>query len=306
LSEKAYRIPHMLVVAITNTNRVRDMTASYNNGGADNFLVFFENELIPYIDKQYRTEPFRLLAGHSMAGHFALNSFVQKPELFNGYIAMSPFFNQDWGDTQLTDKLESVLQKESKKHHFIYGSLGDEKSLRPKYRTFVSALENSKDKSLEWHSQIDLRDDHMSTPSNTLNNALLFIFEPQRLLPTTEIAAQGLSTIRQYFNQISKEIYGYRVSDYVSVSRYAYHLLNTEKQVEKAVEVFENNANAHPLNLHAHKDLAYAYNKSGQYQHALKAIEQAIALTQPTDSILGYLTRQKQRFETAIQNADGH
>jgi tetratricopeptide (TPR) repeat protein len=107
-----------------------------------------------------------------------------------------------------------------------------------------------------------------------------------------------------HFNQISKDIYGYNVSDYVSVSRHGYHLLNTEKQVEKAVKVFENNANAHPLNLHAHKDLAYAYNKSGQYQHALKAIEQAIALTQPTDSILGYLTRQKQRFETAIQNAD--
>ena len=36
-----------------------------NTGGGDQFLAFLENELIPNIDKKYRTIPYRILFGHS-------------------------------------------------------------------------------------------------------------------------------------------------------------------------------------------------------------------------------------------------
>ena len=37
--------------------------------GADNLLSFFKQELIPWVDRQYRTDPsHRILAGHSSGG----------------------------------------------------------------------------------------------------------------------------------------------------------------------------------------------------------------------------------------------
>ena len=53
----------MIVVAIMNTHRTRDFTPTYDesynqwgfSGGADKFLNFIEQELMPYIDKHYRT-----------------------------------------------------------------------------------------------------------------------------------------------------------------------------------------------------------------------------------------------------------
>src|SRR5215212_4837093 len=63
------RISDLIVVGVTNTDRTRDLTPvkSTNknpagelqfptSGGADNFLKFFETELIPQIEKQYRVQ----------------------------------------------------------------------------------------------------------------------------------------------------------------------------------------------------------------------------------------------------------
>ena len=75
------RMSDLIVVGVTNTDRTRDLTPAKSTvkngagelqnptaGGADNFLKFFETELIPEIEKQYRVQPYRILAGHSFGG----------------------------------------------------------------------------------------------------------------------------------------------------------------------------------------------------------------------------------------------
>ena len=37
-------------------------------GGADEFLRFLSDELIPWVEGQYRTASFRVLVGHSLGG----------------------------------------------------------------------------------------------------------------------------------------------------------------------------------------------------------------------------------------------
>jgi uncharacterized protein len=92
-------IPDMIVVAIENTNRTRDMwpvNTKYNpapqKAGAAEFLDFIEKELIPYIESKYRTTEDRILCGQSLSGVFTIYAFLTKPELFNSYIASSGSF----------------------------------------------------------------------------------------------------------------------------------------------------------------------------------------------------------------------
>src|SRR6201988_4529086 len=79
------RLPDLIVVGITNTDRTRDLTPVKStaknpagqlqfptSGGADTFLKFIETELIPEIEKDYRVPPYRILAGHSLGGLFAI------------------------------------------------------------------------------------------------------------------------------------------------------------------------------------------------------------------------------------------
>ena len=66
----------------------------YVSGGAGKFLAFIEQELIPYVEKQYNTDPAkRTLMGHSLGGYFCLYALQQnigKPYTFTNYIAGSP------------------------------------------------------------------------------------------------------------------------------------------------------------------------------------------------------------------------
>jgi predicted alpha/beta superfamily hydrolase len=61
------------------------------SGGGGQFLNFIKQELIPMIEKDYRTEPARrVLMGHSHGGIFSLFAMLQEPGLFSRYIAGSP------------------------------------------------------------------------------------------------------------------------------------------------------------------------------------------------------------------------
>src|SRR6185369_3299172 len=64
-------VPEMIVVAIPNTDRTRDLTPTHvstdapfmdsnfarTSGGGENFISFIEKELMPHIDSVYPTQP---------------------------------------------------------------------------------------------------------------------------------------------------------------------------------------------------------------------------------------------------------
>jgi predicted alpha/beta superfamily hydrolase len=104
-------IPDLIVVAIQNTKRTRDMTPTHmaegvyssGSGGAAAFRSFLESELMPAVDKRFRTSRERILVGHSLAGLFVLDTFLEKPALFDAYIASDP--SLWWDDNLLARKL---------------------------------------------------------------------------------------------------------------------------------------------------------------------------------------------------------
>lgn len=116
-------LPHMILVGISNrTNRTRDLTTSvvknrrggafnYETGGAEKFTSFIENELIPNIEKNYPTTTFRTLIGHSYAGLFTINVFLNHSHLFDNYIAIDP--SLDWDHQKLLKNAKAELEIQS-------------------------------------------------------------------------------------------------------------------------------------------------------------------------------------------------
>jgi predicted alpha/beta superfamily hydrolase len=63
-------------------------------GGAQAFQSFLKEELLPEIDRRYRTRPDRrVLFGQSRGGSFVLYSAFTEPDLFWGRIASNPAFS---------------------------------------------------------------------------------------------------------------------------------------------------------------------------------------------------------------------
>ena len=105
-SFKNKQICPMIVVGIISDDRNKDFLPKneYKEtsdefgghlGNADKFLNFISNELVTYIDTKYRTLPKRIAVGHSNGGTFITYSFLEKPNLFDAYIAIDPNFRYD-------------------------------------------------------------------------------------------------------------------------------------------------------------------------------------------------------------------
>jgi predicted alpha/beta superfamily hydrolase len=79
-----------------NILRVRDYTPRpiaglEASGHGDAFLGVLSDDLIPFVDSTFRSDPAsRTLWGHSFGGAFALHALLNRPGLFQRYIATSP------------------------------------------------------------------------------------------------------------------------------------------------------------------------------------------------------------------------
>jgi uncharacterized protein len=73
--------------------RSRDFRSSER---AADFVRFFREELIPFVEKNYRTsKKDRTLFGHSLGGHFTLYTILNATDMFENYIACAPAVNDD-------------------------------------------------------------------------------------------------------------------------------------------------------------------------------------------------------------------
>lgn len=83
--------PEMIVVGIDVEDKLE---RELENAVYDKYLSYIEQELIPSIEKKYRSNGQRVLHGRSLSGSFALYAMLSKPTLFNGYIAAT----KEWYD----------------------------------------------------------------------------------------------------------------------------------------------------------------------------------------------------------------
>lgn len=125
-------IPQMIVVAIPNTDRTRDLTPTHStrsndgkeveylrsSGGAEKFTSFIEQELMPYVESHYPTLPHKALIGHSFGGLFVMNTLVYHPQLFNTYIAIDP--SMWWDRNKLLDACATALRSDKLKGRSLY------------------------------------------------------------------------------------------------------------------------------------------------------------------------------------------
>ncbi|PWN62683.1 alpha/beta hydrolase [Chryseobacterium viscerum] len=120
-------IPECIVVGIKNTERTRDLTPTKSqkkspvnptltlfsdSGGSENFVKFLHEELKPFIQKNYRTQEYSVLVGHSFGGLFAINTFLTHPDYFNAYVANDP--SLWWDNKVMITKTKEYLEKNKK------------------------------------------------------------------------------------------------------------------------------------------------------------------------------------------------
>jgi predicted alpha/beta superfamily hydrolase len=117
-------IPEFLIAAVPNVDRLRDMSHENigeiwpTSGGAHTFLSFLTDELVPWLDAEFRTTGYRVIIGGSAAGRFAAFALLKAPAVFDAAIARSPALGTDF---EMFRKLVASASGASVSgEHFLY------------------------------------------------------------------------------------------------------------------------------------------------------------------------------------------
>jgi len=295
------RIPPMFVVGVNNTQRGRDLTPSTDNaelidemgdlGGADNFRAFISDELLPWVDENYRTGPYRILVGHSLGGLYALHSMINQPDLFNAYIAISP--SLWWDDQILVDQLETFLEATDELDATLYMTMGNEGgSMLGGARKFSGVLDEHAPPGLKWDFRLLNQENHGSVPHRSTYLGLEMIFEGW-FLP--DIVAyydeHGLDKVNAHYRRTGKR-FGYeRVTPSGQLGMLGYQLI--EKGRLKETETVANlDPDIYTVPPWMMAELGDAYLEQGQKETAIKYFKQVLERNPGDKSAREKLTEQ--------------
>ena len=310
LANARNRIPDMIVIALPNTNRNRDMTPG---AGAVTFQRVLAEELIPWVERNFRAAPERILFGHSLSASFAVHTMLNRPELVDAYIAASaPLWRYD----NFAAEMKAGLPRAAKAGAAVYLTVGeyDNPQMRDSVLRFATTLKSGPAAEVPAYSFVDMKDeDHSSTPERSLYNALEARYAEWRF-PFFENQAElnqagGLQGLESHYQRFSKR-FGYNAPPplarlqqvgriYIADARHddvlrlartyvgqypglAESLVNQvgydqlkRGQIDRAVQTFKKNAEAFPDSPNVYDSLGDAYCRAGDEATARKSYEQA-------------------------------
>lgn len=306
-------IPNMMVVAIPNTNRTRDLTPTKSDpnppmateemvsqsGGGREFVKFMEKELFPYVEKNYPTSAYRMFIGHSFGGLLVMDVLQNNPGLFTSYISIDPSM---WWDNKalLVTLKNSNLNGEKYKNKSLY--LGIANTLGPGMDTISvrkqkgpmtdhinsvfdtrDLLRNSKNNTLKFKSKYYENDNHGSAPLITTYDGLRFAFDFYKfeisfadvMAPNTDI----VDRMKAHYTKVT-EILGYENKpDEDTINGMGYQLMQMNKH-DLAKQFFEMNIHYYPKSFNVYDSLGDYYLEVENKEKAKENFKKALAINE--------------------------
>jgi len=150
--EQEYYRNHDMLPAPINVKPEEYMV---KNANGENFWRYVTDELIPYIEKNYRTSPRRIAIaprriaiGHSLSASFVLDKMIHYPNVFDAALCISP--NLAYDKFRLANDFTKLNFEETVDPKLIYISQADELTTMnaswnegyQKVKTFLAKTEN--------------------------------------------------------------------------------------------------------------------------------------------------------------------
>jgi hypothetical protein len=276
LSGNAGTIPQSIVVGIPNTVRQRDFTPTKTenvpqSGGADNFLKFMKEELFPYIEENYRTEPYRILFGHSLTAMFSIYTLLTNPDLFNGYIAASPYVMYD--NNYVVELAKKNLPEAYDNNKYLYITLGNEPDYFEPLGELTDLLDSKSPENLGWNYTFMENDEHGSVPLKTIYGGLERIYKGWQL-PQDLAETGNLESVKKHYKNLSEK-YGYEVKIPEAIlNLFGYQVMGSGR-LKDAIEIFRHNIELYPASANVYDSLGEGLEADNQLAEAKKYYEKA-------------------------------
>jgi predicted alpha/beta superfamily hydrolase len=309
-------IPAMIVVGIVNRDRDRDYTPTHapkhgrmrfpTSGKAAPFLEFLETELMPLVDARYRTHPFRILSGWSFGGLFTMHTFLTKPDLFGGYLAVSP--SLWWDDQYVVQRADEILTDGRTIKKRLVVTLGTDEGgdMRSSVAdSFVPLLSKKDLKGLVFQYLPIANEGHDFVPFKAFFDGLRALYSDW--FPSDEVVSNGLPAVQEFYSHLSQET-GCNVETPESVYNRLAIAVGKEGRVEAAVDIVKSAVKQYPGSVRAHALLGFGYYRLNMLEEAKDSFEKAYKLEKeralPYSDRLNAYRRRVHELQSKLDSGD--
>lgn len=303
------KIPEMIVVGILNTDRMRDLSpthiveappyitrdAAKTSGGGEAFLSFLEKELIPYIDYNYPTAPYKMLIGHSLGGLMVMETVMKHTNMFNSYISIDP--SMWWDNNILVKEMAKSLPSKKTEGVSLYlacantmpknldiTTVRNDTSMTTEHIRAIlqtnDLLNNAKKSNLKYGFKYYKDDSHNSVPLIAEYDAFRFIFDyyPMNEIDDNQIWDKNtINIVEKHYANLSRQL-GYTIKvpeDWTN--SHGYRLLG-EKKYDEAEYLFQMNINNYPDSSNVYDSMGDYYLARGEKDKALANFKKALSI----------------------------
>jgi predicted alpha/beta superfamily hydrolase len=293
-SDASPRVPDLIVVGVSSQQRVRDSSPTHSlkgprgvdepdyapSGGADRFLRFLTEELVPFVDRRYRTSGYRVIVGYSFTGVPVMHALFTRPQAFNAYLAIDPSW---WWDDYL-------LEKEART--FIASGAVDRRALFvttttnnpppaffPTLRyvdTLSPMLQAQPVKGLRFGSRVYDDETHHSVALRSVYDGLGHIFDGYA--PSLDTLYGHPERLEEQYRALSERLGTEVFLREDLVNYFGYVFLNTYRDLDKALLYFGLAARHYPSSANAWDSLGEAQAAKGDREQAIASYRRSLAL----------------------------
>ena len=276
-------MPKSVVISIDNMGkRTRDYTPTKDDerfpgsGGGQSFLQYVSDELRPEIDREFENIQYNVLIGHSFGGLFSLFTLKEKPNLFDGYIAISP--SVWWKDKYMYGDFEASANNSKP---FVYITAGtDDRGNTQASQDFVSwSKKEGIASQWELYSDVMEGEDHFSNVPASLHSGMKLLFPRQKWNSQvlTSYNSNGFEGMKKYVEQI-KQDYGVRFLFPQDALLSKSLSLHQEGKSKEAIELLEWIQVQQENNYQPSYYLGYIFRNQKDSTRAIKSYQNALKI----------------------------
>jgi len=284
--QEQQRVPELIIVAITNTGAWGSDNSRQRDLGIkkERFTQYIENEVMSYVNNNYRTTGLNTLFGHSLAGYFSASLLATQPELFKNYIAASPVIQDEELDIYKNILSNSKAKNTAEKS--LYLSLASEDEARRKAVTdainnFVQLLTEQPPEKLNWHYEFFDNQTHGSIYFPTFFPGMTYVFKSYQAPHFSNYKQYsdfgGMQGLKAHYKKRA-EIYGLDNNIPENTLLNLASMLFNEEKTEAALNLYQKLTNDFPESARSFSGLGQVYHSMKQYDKSIIAHQAAVKL----------------------------
>jgi len=273
------RTPEFILVGVMNTDRYRDLLPESQGRptGISAFIRFLNDELFTFVEKSYRTKPYRILVGPQAGGNFALYALMNRPGMFNGFIIETPFRWRGGRDMMLDMALPFLRDCRQGRRfmHITYRRMDDlEKEGLPYLERFGKMVQDSGCREFRLELDFASEEDDFVLPLH-IRQGLKKLFDSYPF--PDDLRVDSLGDILAWYGKRSAE-YGFEVDVPAHVLAMQSDSLMQKGMTEQMIEVLHFMLEKDPSSGNALWRLGNHYERTGEPGKAIEYYERMLAV----------------------------